>query len=138
MTHLARIVKMYRLCIDFLTKSFFLIQTKDKSHKCFPKTWIFADNPTDENRQDILAELNTMKKLPPHQNVIQLLGCVTKTGIKSRDVQKFPYYNVSNKRYVFWVTLFTGVISGKSISPLCTNSRGSDQKLGLMYYAMMC
>ena len=49
-----------------------------------------------------------MKKLPPHQNVIQLLGCVTKTGIKGGDVQKRPYYNVFNKRYVFWGSTFHG------------------------------
>ena len=40
-----------------------------------------AENATDENRQDLLSELNLMKNLEPHQNVIQLLGCVTKTGM---------------------------------------------------------
>ena len=40
-----------------------------------------VENATDENRQDLLAELNMMKKLEPHQNVIQLLGCVTKSGL---------------------------------------------------------
>lgn len=39
-----------------------------------------ADNATDENRQDFLVELNTMKKLDSHPNVVQLLGCVTKSG----------------------------------------------------------
>ena len=102
MIHLPRVVKdVYTLFRLFKKRHSYLTT-------CFQKTWIFADNPTDENRQDILAELNTMKKLPPHQNVIQLLGCVTKTGIKSRDVQKFPYYNVSNKRYVFWASTFHG------------------------------
>lgn len=42
--------------------------------------YLIPENATDENRQDLLAELNTMKKLEPHQNVIQLLGCVTKSG----------------------------------------------------------
>ena len=54
-----------------------------------------------------------MKKLPPHQNVIQLLGCVTKTGIKSGDVQKCPYDNVSNNRYVFWGSTFHGTYIGQ-------------------------
>ena len=40
-----------------------------------------VENPTDENRQDLLAELNMMRKLEPHQNVIQLLRCVTKSGL---------------------------------------------------------
>ena len=44
------------------------------------------ENATDENRQDLLAELNTMKKLEPHQNVIQLLGCVTKSGKRVKRV----------------------------------------------------
>jgi len=39
------------------------------------------ENATDENRQDLLSELNLMKNLEPHQNVIQLLGCVTKTSM---------------------------------------------------------
>lgn len=46
------------------------------------KICFIPENATDENRQDLLAELNTMKKLDPHPNVIQLLGCVTKTGKK--------------------------------------------------------
>lgn len=41
---------------------------------------MLRENATDENRQDLLAELNTMKKLDSHPNVIQLLGCVTRTG----------------------------------------------------------
>lgn len=52
---------------------------------------MLRDNPTDENRQDILAELNTMKKLPPHQNVIQLLGCVTKTDPVMVITEYVPY-----------------------------------------------
>ena len=37
-----------------------------------------VENATEENRQDLFAELNVMKNLEPHQNVIQLLRCVTK------------------------------------------------------------
>ncbi|XP_067033654.1 fibroblast growth factor receptor 1-like [Acropora muricata] len=40
---------------------------------------MLRDNATDENRQDFLVELNTMKKLDSHPNVVQLLGCVTKS-----------------------------------------------------------
>ena len=38
-----------------------------------------VENATDENRRDLLAELNMMKNLEPHQNVIHLLRCVTKS-----------------------------------------------------------
>ena len=38
-----------------------------------------VENATDENRQDLLAELNMTKNLELHQNVIQLLRCVTKS-----------------------------------------------------------
>jgi len=40
---------------------------------------MLRDNATDEKRQDFLVELNTMKKLDSHPNVVQLLGCVTKS-----------------------------------------------------------
>lgn len=48
-------------------------------------------NATDENRQDLLAELNTMKKLEPHPNVIQLLGCVTKSDPIMGITEYVPY-----------------------------------------------
>ena len=39
-----------------------------------------ADNATDLYTKDLLVKLNTMKKLDSHPNVVQLLGCVTKSG----------------------------------------------------------
>ncbi|XP_020614889.1 platelet-derived growth factor receptor alpha-like [Orbicella faveolata] len=48
-------------------------------------------NATDENRQDLLSELNLMKNLEPHQNVIQLLGCVTKTDPVMAITEYAPY-----------------------------------------------
>lgn len=52
---------------------------------------MLRENATDENRQDLLAELNMMKKLAPHQNVIQLLGCVTKTDPIMGITEYIPY-----------------------------------------------
>jgi len=52
---------------------------------------MLRENATDENRQDLLAELNTMKKLEPHQNVIQLLGCVTKSDPIMGITEYVPY-----------------------------------------------
>ena len=69
-----------------------LLRTRFQKEICFYKGHCYnisvqpplshsAENATDENRQDLLSELNLMKNLEPHQNVIQLLGCVTKTGM---------------------------------------------------------
>ncbi|KAL9964653.1 hypothetical protein ACROYT_G028327 [Oculina patagonica] len=52
---------------------------------------MLRENATDENRQDLLAELNMMKNLEPHQNVIQLLGCVTKTDPVMVITEYVPY-----------------------------------------------
>lgn len=52
---------------------------------------MLKENATDENRQDLLAELNMMKKLEPHQNVIQLLGCVTKSDPVMVITEYVPY-----------------------------------------------
>ena len=38
-----------------------------------------ADAP-DSDRKDLLSELEVMKTLKPHPNVIKLLGCVTESG----------------------------------------------------------
>ena len=63
----------------FRTLDFFLVPEPFIKTRCL--CWSMVENATDENRQDLLAELNMMKKLEPHQNVIQLLGCVTKSGL---------------------------------------------------------
>ena len=43
-------------------------------------------NATKENKQDLLAELELMKTLEPHPNVIRLLGCCSDTGIEALSV----------------------------------------------------
>ena len=42
--------------------------------------FFFVENATETDRKSFLEELNVMKGLPPHNNVITLLGCVTKSG----------------------------------------------------------
>ena len=44
-----------------------------------------AENASESERKDLLAELELMKQLKPHPYVIKLLGCVTKSG-KYRNV----------------------------------------------------
>ena len=44
-------------------------------------SFFFSDGCSDSDKQDLLSELNIMKCLPQHANVIQLLGYVTRTGI---------------------------------------------------------
>ena len=39
-----------------------------------------VENAPDNDRKDLLSELDLMKKLRPHPHVIKLMGCVTKTG----------------------------------------------------------
>ena len=37
-------------------------------------------NALDSDRNDLLSELEVMKKLKPHPHVIKLMGCVTESG----------------------------------------------------------
>ena len=38
------------------------------------------ENAPDSDRKDLLSELELMKILKPHPQVIKLMGCVTETG----------------------------------------------------------
>ena len=40
----------------------------------------FVANAPDSDRNDLLSELEVMKKLKPHPHVIKLMGCVTESG----------------------------------------------------------
>ena len=40
----------------------------------------FVGNAPDSDRNDLLSELEVMKKLKPHPHVIKLMGCVTVSG----------------------------------------------------------
>ena len=39
-----------------------------------------AENASDKDKQDLLGELDVMKNLPAHPNVVCLLGCCTGAG----------------------------------------------------------
>ena len=39
-----------------------------------------AENASESEKKNLLSELELMKQLKPHPNVIKLLGCVTKSG----------------------------------------------------------
>lgn len=39
-----------------------------------------ADNARETDREDLMSELEVMKKLKPHPYVIKLMGCVTESG----------------------------------------------------------
>ena len=38
------------------------------------------ENATEKERSDLIQELQVMKMLEPHQNVVRLLGCCTDKG----------------------------------------------------------
>ena len=40
----------------------------------------FKDNAPEKERKDFLDEINLMKRLPVHRNVLSLVGCITKSG----------------------------------------------------------
>ena len=42
---------------------------------------IFAEEANELYRKDMMSELSLMKRLSPHKNVIQLLACITESGI---------------------------------------------------------
>ena len=43
--------------------------------------WLqLADNARETDREDLMSELEVMKKLKPHPHVIKLMGCVTESG----------------------------------------------------------
>jgi len=51
----------------------------------------FAENASNSDLRDLLSELDLLKKLKPHPNVIQLKGCLTKDVIRcngKRDLSK--------------------------------------------------
>lgn len=41
----------------------------------------FTEEKNDLCRKDLLSELKVMKGLSPHQHVVQLLACITESGM---------------------------------------------------------
>lgn len=56
-------------------------------------TWIFgnafSENSSNSDLKDLLSELELLKKLKPHPNVIQLKGCLTKDVIRCEGKRDF-------------------------------------------------
>lgn len=44
-------------------------------------TFLSPGKPNEQGRRDLLSELEILKSLPAHNHVIQLLACVTESGI---------------------------------------------------------
>jgi len=49
----------------------------------------FAENSSLSDLRDLLSELDLLKKLKPHPNVIQLKGCLTKDVIRCKGQRDF-------------------------------------------------
>ncbi|XP_066024509.1 fibroblast growth factor receptor 2 isoform X3 [Pocillopora verrucosa] len=52
---------------------------------------MLKENAPDNDRKDLLSELDLMKKLRPHPHVIKLMGCVTKTDPLLVLIEYIPY-----------------------------------------------
>ena len=52
-------------------------------------TFAVAENSSKSDRMDLLSELDLLKKLKPHPNVIQLLGCLTKDVVRCKGGREF-------------------------------------------------
>lgn len=48
----------------------------------FANTVSFVDGANESQRKDLQSELNVMKELAPHKHVVELLACITKSGMK--------------------------------------------------------
>ncbi|CAH3045752.1 unnamed protein product, partial [Pocillopora meandrina] len=50
---------------------------------------MLKENSSKSDRMDLLSELDLLKKLKPHPNVIQLLGCLTKDVVRCKGGREF-------------------------------------------------
>lgn len=53
------------------------------------------ENSGEREREDLLQELQVMKMLAPHANVVRLLGCCTDKG-SEQNCAKSKYYQVKH------------------------------------------
>ena len=51
-----------------------------------------TENASNSDLRDLLSELDLLKKLKPHPNVIQLLGCFTKDVIRCKGRKEFSEF----------------------------------------------
>ena len=45
------------------------------------------ESASEKEKKDLISELNVMKMLDPHPNVVRLLGCCTQGSEKGRSIQ---------------------------------------------------
>ena len=57
-----------------------------------------SENSSKSDLKDLLSELELLKKLKPHPNVIRLLGCVTKDVIRCQGKREFSKFIPPTKR----------------------------------------
>jgi hypothetical protein len=50
------------------------------------------ENASDKERSDLVQELQVMKMLEPHPNVVRLLGCCTEKGKRTASTQICQYF----------------------------------------------
>lgn len=74
-----------------------------------------TDNFSKSDLKDLLSELELLKNLKPHPNVIRLLGCVTKDVVRCKEKEEFRKFNIEKQ-----------FISGLNDTGL-TNIPGEDQ-----------
>ena len=57
---------------------------QNSSHSCQMQHFSFwIENAPETDKEDLLSELELMKKLRPHPHVIKLIGCVSESGKKT-------------------------------------------------------
>jgi serine/threonine protein kinase len=68
------------------------------------------ENASDKERSDLVQELQVMKMLEPHPNVVRLLGCCTEKGR--------PYKNSVHSYFISITSEETVLLSSKVYLPL--------------------
>ena len=63
-----------------LIRVFYMIYRLNCFCMCPLNMFLSAENASDKDKQDLLGELDVMKNLPAHPNVVCLLGCCTGAG----------------------------------------------------------
>lgn len=96
-----------RLCF-FCVLSNFYFRAVDKSgqswakqaHKPFHTNESYisiVEKSSKSDLKDLLSELDLLKKLKPHPNVIRLLGCVTKDVVRCREKMEFSKFMLKKR-----------------------------------------
>ena len=55
----------------------------------------FVENPEEKDKNEFMDELELMKEIKPHPNIVRLLGCCTRKGTNT-NISKILHYIISN------------------------------------------